>query len=79
MLCASCHVASPDQPYAPTLDPPAPSFDSIAQRKASNANSLQRFLIDAHDGLENPQGMPNPNLADFQVKAIVAFLLSLRK
>jgi mono/diheme cytochrome c family protein len=79
MLCTACHVAAPDQPYKPTLDPPAPSFESIAQRADINADSLQHFLTTTHDGLDNAKGMPNPNLADFQVKAIVAYILSLRK
>ena len=79
MLCASCHIAAHDQPYEPTLDPPAPSFESIAQRKDLDAASLQNFLNTTHQGLDNPKGMPFPNLADFQVKAIVAYLLSLRK
>ncbi len=79
MLCAECHIAALDQPYAPRLDPPAPSFESIAQRKDINAASLQDFLTTTHQGLDNPKGMPTPNFAEFQVKAIVAYLLSLRK
>jgi hypothetical protein len=79
MLCTACHVVAPDQPYAPTLDPPAPSFGSIARRKDFNAESLQHFLTTTHEGLDNPKGMPNPNLADFQIKEITAYLFSLRK
>ena len=79
MLCAGCHIAALDQPYAPTLGPPAPSFESIAQRKDVNAASLRDFLTTTHRGLDNPKGMPTPNLAEFQVRAIVAYLLSLRK
>lgn len=79
MLCTTCHIVAPDQPYDPTLDPPAPSFASIAQRTNINANSLKYFLRTTHQGLDNRKGMPNPGLADFQVKAIVAYLLSLQK
>lgn len=79
MLCATCHIAASDQSYQPTLNPPAPSFESIAQRKDVTADSLQNFLTTTHDGLDKPDGMPNPYLADFQVKEIVAYLLSLRK
>lgn len=79
LLCTACHIAAPDQPYEPTLDPPAPSFASIAGRRDVNAELLQYFLATTHQGLDNPKGMPNPGLADFQVKAIVAYLLSLRK
>ena len=79
LLCTACHITARDQPYEPTLDPPAPSFKSIAGRPDVNAESLQYFLATTHQGLDNPKGMPNPGLADFQVKAIVAYLLSLRK
>ena len=79
MLCTTCHIAAPDQSYVPTLSPPAPSFKSIAQRKDISANSLQKFLTTTHEGLDDQKGMPTPNLADFQVREIVAYILSLRK
>jgi mono/diheme cytochrome c family protein len=79
MLCTSCHVVAPDQPYAPTLSPPAPSFASIAQRQGIDMASLRGFLTSTRQGLENPNGMPNPHLADFQIKEIGAYILSLKK
>jgi hypothetical protein len=79
MLCDECHIAARDQSYPPTRDPPAPSFESIAQRKDVSPESLEHFLKTTHRGLDNPEGMENPGLADFQVKAIVAYILSLRK
>lgn len=79
MLCDECHIAAGDQAYPPTRDPPAPSFESIAQRQDVSAVSLEHFLKTTHEGLDNPKGMENPGLADFQVKAIVAYILSLRK
>jgi len=79
MLCTTCHIAAPDQAYKPTLDPPAPSFESIAQRKDLSAETLRQFLTTTHQGLDKPNGMPAPNLADFQVKAIIAYLFSLRR
>jgi hypothetical protein len=79
MLCDECHIAASDQVYAPTVDPPAPSFESIAQRQDVGAESLEHFLKTTHEGLGNPKGMGNPGLADFQVKAMVAYILSLRK
>jgi hypothetical protein len=71
-------VAS-DQPYAPTLAPPAPSFQSIAQRSGTSMESLRNFLRSTHQGVDDPKGMPNPMLADFQIKQIGSYLLSLRK
>jgi mono/diheme cytochrome c family protein len=79
MLCGTCHLAAPDQPYEPVFNPPAPSFESIARRKDVTAQSLQRFLTTTHRGVDNPKGMPNPNLADYQVKQVIDYLLSLRK
>ncbi len=79
MICATCHVAAPDQPQLPFLKPPAPSFASIAQRKDIDEESLSKFLTTTHRGLDSPKGMPNPDLAAYQVKQVIAYLLSLRK
>ena len=79
MVCAFCHVAAPDQARMPILDPPAPSFESIAQRTDISADWLEKFISTTHRGLDNPSGMPNPSLLDYQVKQVAAYLLSLRK
>ncbi len=78
-ICAICHVTAPDQPYPPIRRPPAPSFATIARQKTFDAESLTRFMKTAHQGLDNPQGMPNPDLMDYQIKQIVAYFLSLYK
>ena len=77
--CAICHVAAPDQPHPPIMRPPAPSFASIVQQKTFDENSLTHFLKTTHWGLDNPKGMPNPDLMDYQIKEIVAYFLSLYK
>jgi mono/diheme cytochrome c family protein len=77
-VCAICHVAASDQPLKPILKPPAPSFASIVRRKTFDAESLVRFMTTTHRGLDNPKGMPNPELMDFQIKEIVAYFLSLQ-
>src|SRR5271168_2818704 len=51
MLCTTCHVVAPDQPYAPTLNPPVPSFVSIAQRLRIDMASLRKFLTSTRQGL----------------------------
>jgi len=79
MVCAVCHLAADDQPTLPILRPPAPPFAVVAQRKDISADSLQKFLTTTHRNLATQQGMPNPDLADFQVKEVIAYLLSLRK
>ena len=75
-ICAVCHVAAADQPYPPIMQPPAPSFTSIAQRM--DAESLTKFVATTHRGLDTPKGMPNPQLMDYQIKQVVAYILSLR-
>lgn len=78
-ICGNCHVAARDQPFRPILQPPARSFESIAQRKTINADSVLTFLTTTHRGLDNPKGMPNPELLEYQVRQVTAYLLSLRK
>ena len=79
MLCGTCHVAAADQPFEPILQPPAPAFTSIAQRKDITPDWLQNFLSTTHRGLDNPKGMPNPYLTDYQIKQVIAYLMTLRK
>ena len=71
LVCANCHVAAADQPSEPILQPPASSFESIAQRKSVNADWLQDFMKTTHRGLDNPKGMPNPELLDLQIKQVI--------
>ena len=78
-ICAICHVAAPDQRFPPELASPAPSFASIVRRKEFNADWLSHFMTTTHRGLDTPAGMPNPELMDYQIKEIVAYMLSLRK
>ncbi len=79
IICAYCHVAASDQTDLPILQPPAPPFASIAQRKDFSADFLRGFLTTTHRDVTNPNGMPNPELLDFQIKQVAAYLLSLRK
>jgi mono/diheme cytochrome c family protein len=78
-VCAICHLAAPDQESKPLLNPPGPPFQSIAQRPGLTADSLEKFITTAHRGLDNPKGMPNPDLAAYQVKQAAAYIMSLRK
>lgn len=78
-VCSVCHLAADDQPTPPILHPPAPPFKSLAQRQDLNEDSLEKFLTSTHRDLVTQKGMPNPDLADFQVKDVIAYLLSLRK
>ena len=79
MVCSICHVGAPDQERPPVLRPPAPPFAEIAQRPGTTEASLTKFISTTHRGLDNPAGMPSPDLADYQVNEVVAYILSLRK
>ncbi len=79
LICSACHVAAPDQNFEPILRPPAPPFASIAQRSNVTADYLRTFLTTTHRDISNPNGMPNPQLLDYQIKEISAYILSLRK
>ena len=79
IICANCHVAAPDQPFAPILRPPAPSFEELAQRSSMSADFLRSFLTSTHRDISKPEGMANPQLLDFQIRQVSAYLLSLRK
>jgi mono/diheme cytochrome c family protein len=77
-LCTFCHVVSPDQEMAPILQRPARDFHAIANKPGMTAESLRRFLSETHRSIGNPQGMPNPELTEDQVRQAAAFIMSLR-
>lgn len=79
LICSNCHIVARDQPFEPILRPPASSFESIAQRSTINNDSVRTFLTTTHRDISNPEGMPNPQLLDYQIKQVAAYLLSLRK
>jgi mono/diheme cytochrome c family protein len=78
VICSSCHVAAPDQLFEPMLEPPAPSFDTISRRRNTTVRTLRTFLATTHRNIRNAAGMPNPDLVDFQVRQLTAYILSLR-
>jgi len=78
-LCSICHIATPDQATLPVMHPPAPPFATILRRKDLTAEWLTNYLKTTHRGLDEPEGMPNPDLADFQIKQIVAYLMSIHQ
>jgi mono/diheme cytochrome c family protein len=78
-LCPACHVVAKDQEFAPILRQPTPSFAQIAQRPDTTAASLQRFITATHwDERSIPMQMPNPGLSKAELRAVTAYILSLR-
>ncbi len=80
LVCAPCHVVARDQEFGPLLNQPTPSFEDIANRPGTTAQSLRRFLTDIHwNAREIPMKMPDPMLAEYQRAAVIAYILSLRR
>ncbi len=79
LVCNPCHVVAPDQRYPPTLTPPAPSFESIAQRPNVSIESIQRFLTTTHRDASNVRAMPNPELIDSYIRQVATYILSLKR
>ncbi|MHB8886075.1 MAG: c-type cytochrome [Methylovirgula sp.] len=78
-VCWACHVVATDQTQTPILTHPAPSFLVIAQKPDLTAASLRQFLGSHTKMLGDKNGMPNPQLADYQINEVVAYIESLKK
>jgi mono/diheme cytochrome c family protein len=72
--CDACHVVASDQQYPPLLSHYAPSFQDVANRPNTTAQSLEAFLAHSHT-FEN---MPYPDLTPAQVADLVSYIFSLR-
>ena len=77
-VCAACHVVATDQISPPILKPPAPSFLALVKHGDVSEASLRKLLSKPHGNLGRSAKMPNPQLADFQIDKVVAYLLSLK-
>jgi mono/diheme cytochrome c family protein len=67
--CASCHVATPEQPTAPDT---APSFLALAADPATTPERLSGWIAAPHPP------MPDPGLSRSQVAAVTAWIESLK-
>lgn len=77
--CSACHIVAQNQEYPPLLRNPAPSFQSIANRPATNEKSLRHFVTTTHWDLKTvPVTMPNPELSKADTTAVIRYILSLQ-
>ena len=76
--CAACHVVSSDQVGPPILDPPAPTFVTIAQSRDTTAKSIRHFLLTTHRTLKTSANMPSMLLSQEEAAASAAYILSLK-
>ena len=74
-----CAAFATDQRSPPILRTPGPTFDAIANKPETTETSLRTFLLTTHGKEINPPGMPNPELADYQMNEVIAYILSLRR
>ena len=78
LVCAACHVVATDQGGPPILRTPGPSFEAIANKPETTAASLRVFLTTTHAKIATPTGMPNPQLADYEMDEVISYIMSLR-
>ncbi len=78
-VCSTCHAVPDREALPPMLRPPAPAFTAIANRPPTTETSLRDFLASTHASVQEPSGMPNPQLTDEQAVNVIAYLLSLRR
>lgn len=75
-VCSACHDIGADRPWPPTLQPPAPSFATLARQKKLEENYLRGFLAAPHGG--GKRNMPDPRLLDDHIDALVGYLRARR-
>lgn len=79
LVCSACHVVSGNKAEVPVLRDPGPPLAEIAERPTTTEASLRAFLV-SHRPAMGPAGrMPNPQLVDYQIDEVVAYILSLRE
>lgn len=77
--CTACHRVAPDQPNAPKLQPPAPSFVSVANGAVLSPPDLREFLMSRHRSAKTPPEMPTLILTEREATDLTAYIASLRK
>ena len=59
--------------------PASPAICENSSKEGLQCRMAYQLLKTTHRGLDEPKGMPNPDLADFQIKQVVAYLLSVHQ
>ena len=79
--CIACHEVAPGQAVKPVLGPGIPSFESLANRPGTTAESLQTAMKSArwHEPAMAATLLPMSRLSDKQRAEVAAYILSLRK
>jgi mono/diheme cytochrome c family protein len=69
-VCSPCHLVAPL---------PGPPFADIAKGEYASPTPLENFLRSTHSNVSHPGGMPRIDLSDEQIRAISAYIGSLRE
>jgi len=79
VVCSACHVVAKDQEIPPLLAKPAPSFQSIANRPGTSADSIAHFVSSTHWDFETlPMKMPDLMMTKAEATAVARYIMSLR-
>jgi mono/diheme cytochrome c family protein len=78
-VCAVCHTVSAGKQMEPRKKPPAPDFRKIANEPDTTAESLLAFLKTKHQSVADWRVMPGVKTTDEQDRAVVDYIMSLRK
>jgi mono/diheme cytochrome c family protein len=78
--CIACHMVSPNPPIQPVLGPGIPSFEEIANRPGTTAESLRADIKNAnwHDRAMPTTLLQMNRLSDRESAQVVTYILSLR-
>jgi mono/diheme cytochrome c family protein len=80
LVCSTCHVVAKAQEFPPLLQPPAPSFEELANRPGTTVDSVLHFVTQTHWNQKTlPMTMPSPMMTNEQAAAVAHYLVSLRK
>jgi cytochrome c len=80
LVCSACHVVAADQEIPPLLQPPAPSFSSIAARPGTTAKSIRHFVMTTHWDMKTlPMTMPDMMIVPEDASAVAAYIMSLKE
>ncbi len=77
--CTACHQVAAQQPQAPKLATPAPSFVSIANSPGVTADAVYEFLMSKHQSKKTPPDMPTMILTEREAQVLTAYIMDLRK
>ena len=79
-ICSACHFIRPGQQAVTVLVQPGPSFEEIANRPGTSAESLGRFIAGTSWDLQSrPITMPSQGLSERSINQVASYIMTLRR